>query len=162
MIRAVRETDAASLAELLHSLDQFPHIQSEPLETTRTRVLGMIRQCLADESHSMFLAHDKTGALAGYLSIHWLPYLILKAPEGYVSELFVNPEARSKGIGKQLLEVALREAARRGCSRLSLLNFRNRESYQRQFYAKNGWTERVDAANFVLPVPEASAPGSQT
>ncbi len=44
------------------------------------------------------------------------------------------------------------EAARRGCWRLSLLNMRGRESYERAFYAKDGWQEREDAANFVYEV----------
>jgi hypothetical protein len=45
------------------------------------------------------------------------------------------------------------EAKSRGCSRLSLLNMRDRESYQRAFYAKDGWEERTDAANFVFDLP---------
>jgi hypothetical protein len=41
------------------------------------------------------------------------------------------------------------EARARGCQRLSLINLRNRESYQRQFYVKAGWKERAEAANFL-------------
>jgi hypothetical protein len=50
--------------------------------------------------------------------------------EGYVSELFVREPAR-------------------GCTRLSLINLRQRESYRRQFYVKAGWQERGTAANFI-------------
>jgi hypothetical protein len=49
-----------------------------------------------------------------------------------------------------LLEAVKGEAATRNCSRLSLLNMRDRESYQRAYYTKDGWQERSDAANFVL------------
>jgi hypothetical protein len=31
---------------------------------------------------------------------------------------------------------------------------RDRESYQRAFYAKDGWQEREDAANFVFDMRE--------
>jgi hypothetical protein len=48
--------------------------------------------------------------------------------------------------------VAKEEAKKRRCSRLSLLNLRNRESYQRGFYKKQGWTEREHVANFVFPL----------
>jgi GNAT superfamily N-acetyltransferase len=75
---------------------------------------------------------------------------MLKAPEGYVSELFVAESERGKGIGSQLLEVAKDEAKRRGCSRLSLLSIKHRESYKLGFYKKRGWTERKEASNFVL------------
>ena len=44
------------------------------------------------------------------------------------------------------------EARKRGCSRLSLMNLRHRESYRRQFYVKAGWQERTEAANFIYPM----------
>jgi len=33
-----------------------------------------------------------------------------------------------------------------------LVNMRHRESYERQFYSKQGWKERAEAANFVYPL----------
>ena len=90
------------------------------------------------------------GGLLGYTTVHWLPCLFLPSPEGYVAELFVSQEARGQGIGRTLLDEVVEEARRRGCSRLQLINFRQRESYARGFYAKNGWEERPDAANFAL------------
>jgi GNAT superfamily N-acetyltransferase len=73
--------------------------------------------------------------------------------EGYISELFLAPTARGGGMGAALLQAAETEARRRGCARLGLLNDRDRESYQRQFYAKHGWTERPTMASFVRPLP---------
>jgi GNAT superfamily N-acetyltransferase len=91
--------------------------------------------------------------------IHWLPYLILPAPEGFISELFVHPRARGLGAGRKLLEAATTEARARGCARLGLVNFRTEESYRRDFYKKHGWTERPEAANFILPLSgQASVP----
>jgi GNAT superfamily N-acetyltransferase len=70
-------------------------------------------------------------------------------PEGYVSELFVREPARGQGVGGQLLDAIESEARARGCTRLSLINLRQRESYRRQFYVKAGWQERGTAANFI-------------
>jgi GNAT superfamily N-acetyltransferase len=50
-----------------------------------------------------------------------------------------------------LLEVIEAEAKERGCSRLMLLNLRQRESYRREFYKKHGWEERPGVANFIRP-----------
>jgi GNAT superfamily N-acetyltransferase len=72
--------------------------------------------------------------------------------ERYVSELFVREAARGQNVGRRLLNLVQTEARRRGCARLSLINLRNRESYQRQFYVKAGWKERSEAANFVYPM----------
>jgi GNAT superfamily N-acetyltransferase len=65
----------------------------------------------------------------------------------------VRAAHRGQGVGGRILEAIKAEAQRRGCSRLMLLNLRIRESYQRQFYAKQGWEERSEAANFILPLP---------
>jgi hypothetical protein len=46
-------------------------------------------------------------------------------------------------------KATLADAEARGCSRLNLLNGRQRESYRREFYEKNGWRER-DMASFVF------------
>ena len=73
-----------------------------------------------------------------------------RQPEGYVSELFIKEQARGQGIGARLLEAVQAEARNRGCTRLMLLNVRKRESYQRGFYAKHGWEERPEAANFIF------------
>ena len=86
----------------------------------------------------------------GYISVHWLPYLFLEGPEGYISELFIRDNQRGKGIGGKLLSIVKEEAMERGCSRLSLLNGHNRESYERNFYLKKGFIERDKMANFIL------------
>jgi len=104
-----------------------------------------------DDSHTVYVAEDSAGAVVGYAAVHWLPYMLLAGPEGYVSELFIQESARGKGAGTKLLEVIEAEAKERGCSRLMLLNLRQRESYQREFYKKHGWEERPGVANFVRP-----------
>ena len=92
------------------------------------------------------------GAVLGYVAVHWVPYLIHTGPEGYISELFIRESARGQGIGARLLETVEAEAIRRGCTRLMLLNMRQRESYQREFYSKHGWEERPQAANFMKKI----------
>jgi len=114
---------------------------------------GLMEQVCADNSHTLYVAEDKEGSLLGYTNVHWLPYLFLAGPEGYVSELFIAQAARGQAVGSRLLQAVKEEARSRGCSRLSLLNMRDRESYQRGFYAKDGWEERPDAANFVFELP---------
>lgn len=149
-IRRAEAADAPAIADLLRSIGQFAHINAEDASVTRARVGKHLALCTADDSHLILVAETPEGDIAGYGAVHWLPYLIHAGPEGYVSELFVNDAFRGQGIGSQLLEAIKTEALHHGCARLMLLNMRNRESYQRQFYAKQGWQERPDAANFVL------------
>ena len=151
-IRNATLDDARQLAVLLQGIGWFEAFNSGDIEPSRARVEARLTQCLADPSHSVFVAEWPAGEIAGYGSVHWLPYLFMSGPEGYVSELFVRASARSRGVGGKLLKIIEAEARARGCQRLSLINLRSRESYQRQFYIKAGWTERSEAANFVYPV----------
>ncbi len=148
-VRHAEPDDAASIADLLRSIPWFTRIAAEPAESTRVNVLSELNRCLADDSHSVSVAETDTGAVIGYVSVHWLPYLMHPGPEGYLSELFIHESARGQGVGSKLLDVVVQEAKARGCYRLMLINMKARESYQREFYKKQGWEERPDAANFV-------------
>jgi GNAT superfamily N-acetyltransferase len=149
-VRLARAEDAGNLADFLRDLKHFRRLEDKSPEAVQSQVAALLPLCLADSSHSVYLAQGTDGEVLGYASVHWLPYLFLPGPEGYVSELFIASAARGHGIGTRLLAAVKEEARARGCSRLSLLNMRDRESYERQFYAKDGWQERADAANFVF------------
>lgn len=151
-IRKAEASDVPAIANLLRSLGFFARISAEASETTQKRVDKHLALAAADESHLILVAETSQGAIAGYCAAHWLPYLILPGPEGYISELFVQEDFRAQGVGSQLLEAIKTEAKQRGCSRLMLLNLRKRESYHRHFYEKQGWEERPEMANFVLPL----------
>jgi len=149
-IRKAEPADAAGIADVLRSPGLSPRIREEAREVTLDRVAANLARCAADDSHLVLVAETPDGTITGYGAVHWLPYLFLTGGEGYVSELFIHHDFRGQGVGGQLLEAITQEARQRGCARLMLLNMRDRESYQRQFYAKRGWVERADAANFVL------------
>jgi GNAT superfamily N-acetyltransferase len=147
-IRRAGSQDTAALTDLLKSLGWFTHLTSEPDEVSQKRIAYHLALCNADTSHSVYVA-EAGEQIVGYIAVHWLPYLFLPAPEGFISELFVAEFARGQGIGAQLLETVKIEAQERGCSRLLLVNSRNRDSYRRKFYEKQGWQEREAMANFV-------------
>jgi GNAT superfamily N-acetyltransferase len=151
-IRKADAADVPAIADLLRSLGYFPHISAETPQATREHVRKNLALCAADNSHLVLVARSLRGEFLGYGSVHWFPSFILAAPEGYVSELFIRDKFRGQGIGSRLLETIKAEAQDRGCSRLMLLNLRSRESYQRRFYSGQGWEERPDAANFILPL----------
>ena len=118
--------DAAELASLLKGIGWFAFLGKRPDDEVREHVKGQLARCLADDSHSMYVTESDDGKISGYVSAHWIPFLFMRGPERYISELFVRDGAR-----------------------LSLMNLRHRESYQRQFYIKAGWQECTEAANFV-------------
>ena len=157
-IRPAGFPDAPALASLLRETGWFEAINSKtPAEATE-HVQFQLAECLADESHSVYVSLDETGQVVGYVSVHWLAYLFLPGPEGYISELFLRPTARGQGLGSALLETVKQEARERGAHRLSLLNGKQRESYERGYYDKKGWLERKSMANFIYTLPNDLEP----
>ncbi len=149
-IRAARPGDSSGIAAIQHELGWFDHLKHEDVVETARRVERHLALCQADESHLVLVATTPEGAIAAYIAVHWLPYLMLRGPEGFISELFVRAEDRGQGIGKALLAVVEAEARTRGCSRLDLLNGKQGEAYLRGFYKKLGWQERDWLANMIL------------
>ncbi|MEZ6094416.1 MAG: GNAT family N-acetyltransferase [Pirellulaceae bacterium] len=121
------------------------------LSTTVDVVKSNLIAGLSTKCTSVYVA-EITSEIVGYVSCHWIPFLLFKGGEGYVTELFVRPNFAGRGIGTILLRLVEEEAKDRGCSRLSLLNGQDRKSYELGFYLKRGWTEREKMRNFILPI----------
>ena len=149
-IRTANPDDSNGLARLARNLEFFHELENEPFEVTQNRIAQHLAQCTRDENRAViYVAVTPADQIVGYAAVYWHTYLFHTGAEGYLSELFLSAEARGQGIGSCLLECVEEEARRRGCRRLTLINMRQRESYQREFYKKHGWQERTEAANFV-------------
>jgi len=154
-IRDVRESDAPQLARLLVGIGWFSALKSMTLEEIEANVQHQLGELARAARSSTLVAETPDGSIVGYCTVHWLTCLFLPGPEGYLSDLFLLPDSRGKGIGRLLLDRIVADAEARGAHRLMLLNGRHRESYQRGFYTKNGWEERDSFANFVYRVSRA-------
>ncbi|HEU4784409.1 MAG TPA: GNAT family N-acetyltransferase [Ktedonobacterales bacterium] len=148
-IRNALSEDAPAIDAVLRALGWFTHLDDIPSSDTQAGIARVIAEkCSQDGDNTLLVAEYDAGGVVGYLFVHWLPNLIFGG-EGYVSELFILPEARGQGIGGALLEEVKRRGIARGYQRLTLFNRRERESFQRGFYPKHGWVERDDAALFM-------------
>jgi GNAT superfamily N-acetyltransferase len=150
MVRKANLGDVDGITTILRELQWFETIDSEIFNASRTRVVERLKLCLADESHSVYVAEGDDSRVMGYASVHWLPYFYLQGLEGFISELFIMESDRGHGIGTLLLESIKLEARERGCYRLKLINMHKRESYHREFYKKLGWEERDGDFSFEL------------
>lgn len=151
-IREAAEADAPGIAAVMHDIAELSAIMNRPVEETTAQVARGLALAIPSPSSTVLVATAEEGVIVGYCSVHWVPLLFLPGPEGYITELFVRQSHRSLGVGTQLLEEVRRRARPRDCSRLSLLNARDREAYRRSFYANRDWRERERMANFILPL----------
>lgn len=151
-IRPAQPGDHGSLYDILKGQGWFVLLDELDAAQGRALVAGHLARCLGSGEHLLLVAEDGQGQVIGYGSVHWLPYLFKAGPEAYVSELFVRQDRAGQGVGRALLAALETEARARGCCQLMLLNNRQRQSYQRGFYAKQGWQERDNMANFARPL----------
>ena len=68
------------------------------------------------------LVADLDGAVVGYVfgGIEGADYMVLRGPAGVIYDLVVDPDHRQQGIGKMLMDAALRVLAERGAPRAVL------------------------------------------
>lgn len=147
-IREANLKDAPAIAKILRDLAWFPDINNESEKETVKHVKTNLKICIRGKAHSVFVA-EVNNNIVGYVTMHWSPYIFLTSPEGLLSELFIITPWRGKGIGNLLNNYIIEEGRKRGCSRLTLVNGRERDSYKTNFYQKRGWVERDNVANFV-------------
>lgn len=146
-IRPAQPADAQGIAQVLHSVGWFDSFERGSPQTHATNLAPLL---VPSERQLQLVACDAQGRVLGYCATHWLPTAILQGWDAYVSELFMHADARGMGVGSQLLQQAVDAAREKGCSRIWLVNNRDRDSYLRSFYAQQGWQEQSQAARFVL------------
>jgi len=106
-IRAYRDSDWPAWLRL--SLALFPEHSAEELES------GM-REHRARSDAEVFVAEREDGSVAGFVEVGARPYAdgCETSPVGYIEAWYVDPDARSKGYGRALLEAAEEWARGRG------------------------------------------------
>ena len=137
VIRSATESDARAAFRLMTDLG-YPDLSMARFAKTYASVLK-------NPVMTLIVAEDEDGAVVGLASISRRPQLRLKADLITIDELVVAAHARDLGVGSALLEHAKELAEHSGAGRLELETNRGRESYRRQFYIKNGFTEADSA-----------------
>jgi GNAT superfamily N-acetyltransferase len=104
----------------------------------RAATPGEVRAAMAAEPsadlcppHGLFLLARRDGAVIGCAGLRLLP-----ARTGEITRVFVVPEARRRGVGKQLLD-----AARQHAVSTLRLDTRSDLAEARQLYATNGYRD---------------------
>ena len=114
----------------------------------------IFRKVLKSQSSQVLIAVDSAGRALGMMTISHRPQLRLAGTILCIDELTVMPEARGAGIGRAMLQEAQKLAQKQKALRIELHTHRGRESYHRNFYIKNGFTE-ADSALMRMEILES-------
>jgi GNAT superfamily N-acetyltransferase len=145
-IRVATLNDARAIGALLANIDDYPHWKTR--DVTTLEQFAHTSHSAANSDRLVLLAEIENRVI-GYAAVTWLRPMF-SGLEGYVSELFIRSDAGGQGAGTALLKAVKSAATTLGCSRLTLVNLKDRESYKRGFYTSRGWEERPNTVRFVL------------
>ncbi len=91
------------------------------------------------------LVAEYDGDVVGLASLSRRPQLRLAGDLITIDELVVADRTRGLGVGRAILQRVKSMSQELGARRLELETTRTRESYERRFYVKNGFTEANSA-----------------
>jgi GNAT superfamily N-acetyltransferase len=138
-LRAAVPSDAEALARLRFAFRADLEAPAEAEAAFLARCLPWMASRLASGPWRSWVL-EQSGELVGTVWLQLLEKLPNPAAEpewhGYISSLFVRPEARGHRLGSRLLAAALAECDRRGCDAVLLWPTpRSRSLYQRHGFA---------------------------
>lgn len=113
-IRKATEEDAAQILSLIQGIAEYEKLTHQVSATEE-----LIRQNMFSDhpyAHCFLALWD--GELAGYALYFFNFSTFLAKPGLYLEDLFVQPDLRGKGIGKELLLTLAREANEKDCGRM--------------------------------------------
>jgi ribosomal protein S18 acetylase RimI-like enzyme len=134
VVRRGEPADADAVGRLLHDFNvEFDDVTPGP-ETIAERM----RELITDGDATVFLGGDGPD---GLVVMRFAPSLYVEKLECYVAELYVVPDKRGRGLGRELMEAALAEARRRDANYVHL-GTSDDDVAARALYEKLGFTNR--------------------
>jgi GNAT superfamily N-acetyltransferase len=142
-VRAARAGEEQAILGLYEWLFAPPGSVPSQWETKRAAVA--LGRAIESRDAAVLLA-DHAGELAGFCTAYHDLHSVRFGPRVWVEDLAVDPERRSMGIGKALLDAAKDWARERGASHLELDSGDARPDAHR-FYERErpAWTSRCFA-----------------
>jgi ribosomal protein S18 acetylase RimI-like enzyme len=139
LVRLAGRDDAAAIGRLLHDFNrEFDEPTPEP-----AALAERLRQLIDGGDTLVLLAGEGPDGLA----VLRLRAAIWSAGlECYLAELYVVPASRGRGLGRALMEAALREARARGADSMDI-GVDEPDLAARRLYESLGFSNRVDGAD---------------
>lgn len=132
-IRNATYKDAPAIRSLLESLGY---------QTTMSLLVDQLETQFGNGDHQV-IVYELQKEVVGFVAVHFVRQLGVKADLALISYLAVDPEHRRKGIGRALEEYATKLAWNRRCDRIQL-HCAEWRADARRFYKKQGYQDHPD------------------
>jgi GNAT superfamily N-acetyltransferase len=114
-VRPVRRDDVPAIVGLVRELAEYEKALDEVRLTE-----DQLTECLFGDSPALFghVAHDRDGTVVG-MALWFLNFSTWRGTHGvYLEDLYVQPQHRGTGLGRELLRTLAAVCVERGYSRL--------------------------------------------
>jgi PhnO protein len=136
LVRKSLKSDLPALIKLVENLG-YPVTDHAQLEITWTKISA--------DPHMGILVAELDKAVVGYLAFSTKMQLRLSGMIMEIDELSISELHRGFGIGSKLISFAKEIAQSHTVKRIIVSTNKDRDSYKRQFYEKNGFIEKNSA-----------------
>jgi len=138
-IRAATAADAPAVARSIEAL----LIELGGERPSATALEDAARRLAADAELGVLLVAECEGAIVGILAASWQYALHVPGRYGTIQDLWVDPDWRSRALGRELILALVRQAGEAGVPRLEV--GLPQESFSQlgateRFYRENGFT----------------------
>lgn len=127
----------SDIEEIVPMMEDFYAIDNYPIEAETTKKL--FETFVADQSlgHCWLISYDKT--VVGYVILTYIFSFEYKGKIAFLDELYLNENARGKGIGKKTLEF-VRNQAHQNDLKLVYLEIEPHNAVAKKLYLSNDFT----------------------
>ena len=135
MVEAVTGSSDAGLADAAQLLHDFNVEYDEPTPPP-DELAGRLRELLQGDHVTCLLAREpETDLAVGVAVMRLQPSLWSPGSEAYLAELYVKPDRRGEGYGRELMNAALRVAQEQGADYAFLITSEDDRLAQRLYEA---------------------------
>jgi GNAT superfamily N-acetyltransferase len=134
-VRAAHADEAEAIVSLYEWL--FAPPGSVPSSWDERRAAVALRQAIESHDAAVLVAEEDHGAMIGFITGYQDLHSVRFGYRAWVEDLAVDPERRSQGVGKALLDAAKAWARERGATHLELDSALARTDAHR-FYEREG------------------------
>jgi len=136
MVRRANPEDAPVLARMLHDFNLEFGDPSPGTEVLEPR----IRRFIEEETKEFFLAGEDP---IGFAQMDFIPTIWAEGPVGHLDELYVRPDRRGQGTGRELMEAILADARSRGASGMEVVTGED-DTAARGLYESTGFVNEIE------------------
>jgi ribosomal protein S18 acetylase RimI-like enzyme len=144
---SIRQATAADVERVAPLFDAYRQFYLQPADLPRAR--RFLTERLSQRQSTVLVAESGSGEVVGFVQLYPCFSSIRTAPVLLLSDLFVAPDARGGGVGRQLMVAAARAARATGAVGLELATARTNAPAQR-LYESLGWKRDDEFYQYAL------------